>query len=843
MAAGRGSAGGAPTFHDMFAAPSMPPPPPAPAPANPGARHLGGTTAVAVPDATPPLTDGQEFLRFACIKFLAGALASPLEVATILLQVQYHPVARTDHSGPHDADHDAWTMPATSRASLAAAAVDAAASSSSSSSEESETSDAEDDRADRRAASGEPGPAGAQRAVPPSPLSPQRRRLRALQRSHGPRPPTAAALGRFVTDAEGYVVGPQATRLAAPGARFAAAAAAAGESPTVLEEPDTHPARDAGQLPVLRGSSVSAAKRIASYRFPAFAPAGDGSGAARATTVGGWRLLWRGQFTNWLADMCSLVLQPAVEAGLVETAHRVAAAKPSGAALHGLPLALADDEVSFWMTLASHAVCEFVLSPLETARTRLIVQSVYGGTAPLAPGASPTALQRKRRYRGLMHTLRRMVAEEGLANLYFGPACAATVLHVTLTPLFRLGTSLVLAHARRAALGDAAGELVLLDGPAGGTAGAETGSFAIVLLEVGLHLIEQLVLVPLETVRRRLQTQITPRRGLVLAARRRSPSPQRPRRRPLATDGVAATASRGAARPRSPSSSVPFDRTRRRTTSLSGNTMMTTTTTTTTSMRARAPSGEGLGTSLRSATAHATTTSMTAGSALSASVLSVGSVETADDSVAESVAESVITEYGHETAVALAASASDTESEHEAVAGAAERVSRASGRTGLSASASTPSVSGAAAVASAAPTRPARAAPPTGRRGTRSRSRSPARPGLAGASSASGLVFYTVVARSGIPYTGLWDCMCRMVREEGGMASRTPSLSQTPWWAWGWWPVRWAADRAGLAALAPLYKGAKIRIGANLALLGLREFTAYTMGLALSDDDIGESAH
>ncbi|CAO3590965.1 unnamed protein product [Absidia cylindrospora] len=181
----------------------------------------------------------------------------------------------------------------------------------------------------------------------------------------------------------------------------------------------------------------------------------------------GWRALFKGQYTNWLYEICHLFLQPTVEGSLNDI---------FGLYDDTIPLVHLDHVGPNLATLvSSHLLVGILLSPLELIRTRLIVQS-----------ASP--LQRK--YKGPVHALRTILEEEGgLKGLYMNHNLWPTIFYHALTPLLRNTTPLIIDRVFRISANDS--------------------TFLYGLAELGLRTLELVLLLPLETIRKRLQCQLS----------------------------------------------------------------------------------------------------------------------------------------------------------------------------------------------------------------------------------------------------------------------------------------------------------------------------------------------
>jgi fusion and transport protein UGO1 len=97
-----------------------------------------------------------------------------------------------------------------------------------------------------------------------------------------------------------------------------------------------------------------------------------------------------------------------------------------------------------------------------------------------------------RKYKGPVHALRTILEEEGgLKGLYLNHNLWPTVLYHTLTPLLQNTTPLIIDRVLRISANDS--------------------PFLYGLAELGLNTLELLIMLPLETIRKRLQCQIRTR--------------------------------------------------------------------------------------------------------------------------------------------------------------------------------------------------------------------------------------------------------------------------------------------------------------------------------------------
>ncbi|KAI9282934.1 mitochondrial carrier domain-containing protein [Umbelopsis sp. AD052] len=183
----------------------------------------------------------------------------------------------------------------------------------------------------------------------------------------------------------------------------------------------------------------------------------------------GWKSLFKGQYTNWLYEISHLFLQPTLEGTLNDA---------FGLYDDTIPLVHLDHAGPNVATIVfSHLIIGVLLSPLELVKTRMIVQS-----------ASP--LQRK--YKGPLHALRTIMAEEGgLKGLYMSHNLVPTMLYHSLIPLISNTGPLIIDRVFRVSA---------VDSP-----------FLYGLAQLGLDTLELIITLPLETIRKRMQCQIRSR--------------------------------------------------------------------------------------------------------------------------------------------------------------------------------------------------------------------------------------------------------------------------------------------------------------------------------------------
>ncbi|KAI8061324.1 mitochondrial carrier domain-containing protein [Thamnidium elegans] len=181
----------------------------------------------------------------------------------------------------------------------------------------------------------------------------------------------------------------------------------------------------------------------------------------------GWKALFKGQRVTWIYEMLRTVLRPGLESSLNDI---------FGLYDDTIPLLHLDSVTPNISTIVvSHLVIGLLLSPLEIIRTRLVVQS----SSPLCS-----------KYNGPVHALRTMFHEEGgLKGVYFhSKNLFPTLLYHTITPLLSCSTPLIIARLFHIFPADSP----ILYGAA----------------ELALSTLGLVVMLPIETIRKRLQSQV-----------------------------------------------------------------------------------------------------------------------------------------------------------------------------------------------------------------------------------------------------------------------------------------------------------------------------------------------
>ncbi|KXN83625.1 Mitochondrial fusion and transport protein ugo1 [Leucoagaricus sp. SymC.cos] len=177
----------------------------------------------------------------------------------------------------------------------------------------------------------------------------------------------------------------------------------------------------------------------------------------------GWLALWKGLATSTLTEMAYTSMQPLVNQFLQSLFL------PSMSPFHQPPL---------FLTVASHVIAGFFLSPLDLIRTRLVVQSFTS---------------RYRTYTGPFNALHKILRDEGgLRGIYFHPnLLIPTLLDSALRPIVSLALPGIIASYFGASHITEA-----------------THPVAWGCAELASSCIGLLITLPIETIRRRLQVQV-----------------------------------------------------------------------------------------------------------------------------------------------------------------------------------------------------------------------------------------------------------------------------------------------------------------------------------------------
>ncbi|KAJ1980120.1 hypothetical protein H4R34_002578 [Dimargaris verticillata] len=216
-------------------------------------------------------------------------------------------------------------------------------------------------------------------------------------------------------------------------------------SANYLDDDGTSPAH---QLPLLDAGTWGALKQL--YNHP-------GEGVLS---------VFKGQFSGWLWEMAQLLVQPTLEGLLNDTFNLYDDTIPLVHLDHYLP--------NLSTLVSSHLITGVLLSPLELIRTRLMIQ---------------TSLPSRRKYQGVFSGLATILREEGgfwamyLSSVHLIP----TMMFHTLRPLFENCAALFLNRV----LG-----LSAMDAPV-----------MHMLAELGFRTLELAVMLPIDTIRKRLQAQ------------------------------------------------------------------------------------------------------------------------------------------------------------------------------------------------------------------------------------------------------------------------------------------------------------------------------------------------
>lgn len=190
----------------------------------------------------------------------------------------------------------------------------------------------------------------------------------------------------------------------------------------------------------------------------------------RATPSEGLPALWKSQLVGTAHSVLYNVLQPRITSLVFALGPAITGNGP-------LPLdfpltALPSPGIPLALQVASHAITSLILSPLELIQTRLIV---WASAHPTTPSS--------------VTILRRAIADEGgISGLYTASnLLIPAVMELTLRPLLTLSIPLVL-------------ERWLGVSP-------DLSPITYSLAELGLNIASLILILPIETVRRRLQLQ------------------------------------------------------------------------------------------------------------------------------------------------------------------------------------------------------------------------------------------------------------------------------------------------------------------------------------------------
>ena len=187
----------------------------------------------------------------------------------------------------------------------------------------------------------------------------------------------------------------------------------------------------------------------------------------RQTPSEGLPSLWKGQLITTIGTLLSNLLQPQIHLALLSLAPSTPPINPD------VPLtAFPSPGVPLAIGVTSHLLTQFVLSPLDILRTRIIVM-------PLSDPSTPSSVS----------LFRQMVEKEGgFGGMYFHPNLfIPTVVENTLRPLLTLSVPLLLERYFGLS--------------------PQLSPITYSLCDLSLGLASLIILLPIETVRKRLQLQ------------------------------------------------------------------------------------------------------------------------------------------------------------------------------------------------------------------------------------------------------------------------------------------------------------------------------------------------
>jgi fusion and transport protein UGO1 len=180
--------------------------------------------------------------------------------------------------------------------------------------------------------------------------------------------------------------------------------------------------------------------------------------------------IWKGHYPFFLRELTYSITEPIVNRFLTDiTLTR-----------RDFPLIHSNNQnTRFTLLVTSHFITGLLLSPLELIQTRMVLQTRKKGLM---------------KYKSTMHCYLTILKEEydSFFDLYNNKLLFPTAIYHILSPLFRNSTPLVVDKLF----------------------GYSNNSIAVVFVEFGISLMELIVLVPLQTIRRRLMGQIIRRKPI-----------------------------------------------------------------------------------------------------------------------------------------------------------------------------------------------------------------------------------------------------------------------------------------------------------------------------------------
>ena len=185
----------------------------------------------------------------------------------------------------------------------------------------------------------------------------------------------------------------------------------------------------------------------------------------RSTPTEGLPALWKSQLITTLHSIFSNLLQPHVHSLILQF-------NPTAPSLDTPLTALPHPGMALGLQVASHLLTHLILSPMEIIRTRLIAM-------PMSHSTTPSSVS----------LFRQMVDEEGgFSSMYFNSnLLIPSILEHTVRPLLTLSIPLLLERQFGLSL--------------------ELSPITYSLCDLSLGLGSLLILLPIETVRKRLQLQ------------------------------------------------------------------------------------------------------------------------------------------------------------------------------------------------------------------------------------------------------------------------------------------------------------------------------------------------
>lgn len=184
----------------------------------------------------------------------------------------------------------------------------------------------------------------------------------------------------------------------------------------------------------------------------------------------GFLSIWKGHTVFFARELTASVIEPLINNLITDSTF----IQRDFALVHSSNL-----NARFTILMTSHFITGMLLSPLELIQTRLVVQSRKRGV---------------QKYSSAIHCLTTVISEEydGGFDIYKGKLLLPNALYHLLNPIFRNITPLMVDKLY----------------------GYYNESIMHVFIELGVSIIELIVMLPIETVRRRMMTQVIRRKPI-----------------------------------------------------------------------------------------------------------------------------------------------------------------------------------------------------------------------------------------------------------------------------------------------------------------------------------------